>query len=268
MSNGEGQCVLLARFSPRRDAQDCPSCERQLEDLREWAQRMGRKVRSEFSDPDTSGRDWFRIRFKRGTCQRGQREIKALRVTTDIEERDGLVAALEALQPGDYLVVRDVDRLSREPELASVYLKIIESKGAQLATLGGGDPSDSPEAQFQRDILFAVARYQRRVAADRTSRRMRQHQKNGRKTGRFCPIGYRVGPEEVETLPSGKVVRHTSLLPDTDEQAICARMLEMHSEGLTPSQIATRLTKEGVKCRGRRVWKESVAALLERQRTQ
>lgn len=237
MARFEPGAVLYARFSPRPNAQDCDSCERQLMDMRRYCRRHGWPVRSEHMDKDVSG-------------------------ATDWDKRPGLLRAVASTRRGDILVVRDWDRLYRDYRKAVTLITHLESKGARIVTLN--DSPLEPESvedrltgELIRMVFLWVAEYQRALTSARTSRRMRDHQKNGRRMSLSPPYGMKRDPHD----PS-------RMIPCPEEQVIVDEIKQMRiREGLSLGQIADRLSLQGRKRRdGGRVWhRAQIQKILERE---
>lgn len=201
--------ILYARFSPRPDAAECESCDRQLADLREHAARQGWEVVGEYRDDALSGAD---------------------------EDRPGLEAAIGAMKRGWYLAVRSMDRLARGNALTEAILGQVTARGGAVATIDGVcTATETPQQEFWRVLQQAMAQYQRRLIREATSRRMRQHQAAGRIMSHVAPYGCRV--------VDGRLV------PDEAEQAVIRQIMELAGDGMGCRQIADRLNAEGTPCR-------------------
>lgn len=197
--------VLYARFSPRPNEAECDSVEKQIEELRAVCAKERVEIRGEFTDRALSGAD---------------------------HERPGLWDAVSCCRRGDVLMVRAWDRLARDKFLFAMIERQVAAKGATLRSITEPGSCDAtPEAELVRAIFQAIAAYQRAQIRARTSARMRQHQRNGRRMSRYAPIGSQV---------QGK-----ALVPVHDEQAALERIAELVDEGLGYRRIAKALTAEG-----------------------
>jgi DNA invertase Pin-like site-specific DNA recombinase len=254
--------VVYARFSPRFQSVDCVSIERQTEELRDLAKQRGWTIRAEFADADTSGKS---PEVKCKVLRLEENGRKFLRTVLDEPEREGLGQALAALQRGDYLLVRDPSRLSRDPQSAATYLRIVENRGARLVTYeSGGETAESPMTDFMRDILFAYSKFERRTKRDRTQRRARQKQARGGCAGGTAPYGMMDGPSVRRQLPSGAVEIHRTWVENPAEAPTLAYILQLANQGLKCRRIATRLNREGVPSRGKRWHRERIQAIIDR----
>lgn len=156
-------CVLYLRFSPRRNAADCESCEVQEHYCREYASKHGLAVKAVFRDEAQSGAD---------------------------EDRPGLWAAVEALGRGWVLLAWKRDRLARDVYLAEVIRRAVEKAGASIVAADGGGNGDSPEQVMIRQVLAAFSEYERRVIGLRTKYAMLRHQAAGRRMSAQPPYGW------------------------------------------------------------------------------
>lgn len=207
---------LYARFSPRPDARESDSAEKQLHRCTEYAKKKGYQViyRS-YADKDTSG---------------------------GILNRPGLNRAIEDL--GDHanncvLVVDSPDRLARD---VLVYLTIRQ----QIADAGGrieyadGSPSDgTPEGELMLNILAAFAQYERSRIRYRTKRGLKKRQENGEWFGK-PPIGYMLDPEN-----SKKLVAHH------EERQAVSSAKSLHGTGYKSSSICSFLGEQYGDFRGK-----------------
>ena len=187
------KCIIYTRFSPRPNAAESVSCETQRDLCREYAERHGLQVVGEFDDPDRSGADEFRPQ---------------------------LWAALEALEKGAVLLVYKRDRLARNVYLSEQINRAAAKKGATIRAVTGDVEGDTPESLLIRQVLAAIAEYERKMIAARTSHAMRHHLKAGRVMGSQPPYGYRRDPD-----------RAGQMIPDPAEAAVVAEVKARHECG-------------------------------------
>lgn len=221
------QAVIYTRFSPRRHADDCQSCDTQEELCRAHAAKQGWGLRSVHRDEAVSGKAF---------------------------DRPGLEGALADLHRGDVLLVYDRDRIARSVLFAELTRRQVQGAGARIVAVSGDVAGDSPESVFVRQILDAVAELERKRIASKTKHAMLAHQRNGRRMGRHPPYGYRISEED----PS-------RLAPDLRERRAVRRIRELAAEGLSPCLIARRLDEElpGL-ARGKRWYPKAVAKIVGR----
>lgn len=203
--------VIYTRFSPRRDAEEAMSCETQEAQCREVLAKKGWEERSAHRDEAVSG-------------------------ATELEEREGLMAALAELRKGDVLLVYHRDRLAREAFLAETLRRMVQAKGARIEAVTG-DPvagdDESPEGRFVRGILDLVAQFYRELGAARTRAAMLSQQRSGRRVSKHPPYGFMADPNDPERW-----------IESPGEQRVVQRVKELATAGLTPWKIAKKLTEE------------------------
>lgn len=229
MRTRQPYAVGYCRFSPRPGADQCDSCDRQEQEIRDWCERNGVQLRAVCRDENRSGAD---------------------------DEREGLEEAIDTLKRGDLLLIRDLSRLARDNGMTERYMMRIAAKGARLRSLAGeGTLSETPEDEFMRVVFQAMHQYQRKANNRRTKRQMLRHQANGRRVSNRIPYGFMPGPDRQETVfnrmtmqPDVKTVR--TLIENPEEQPLLQRIYAMHEAGRGPRAIARELMREGHKCRG------------------
>lgn len=227
-----GQVVIYTRFSPRRNAEEAVSCATQEQLCRDWCEKRGLEVRSAHADESVSG-------------------------VTELDDRDGLMAALGDLRRGDVLLVYRRDRLARDPYLAETLRRRVSSRGARIeATEGepfGGD-DDSPTARLVRGVLDLFAQFERDLTRCRTKASMLSQQRAGRRVGRFPPYGKKIDPQD-----------QSRWVDDPLEQPAVRRIKELASSGLSYCRIARQMTEEmPALCRGKRWSPRSVEKIARR----
>jgi DNA invertase Pin-like site-specific DNA recombinase len=199
------KAIIYCRFSPRPNADECKSNEKQSYRCRAYCERQEPAYYQydEFEDTAVSGR--------------------AL-------DRPGLAAAIEALEPGMVLVVDTVDRLARDMLVNLTIRHQVEKAGATIEFADGSPNEDTPEGKLFSHILSAFAAYERDRIAARTSAGLKRKQANGEYLGR-PPVGYRVVDK--------KLVEH-----EGEQQAIqTAKRLVNESSRNTSERIANYVTR-------------------------
>jgi DNA invertase Pin-like site-specific DNA recombinase len=106
-----------------------------------------------------------------------------------------------------------------------------------------------------RQVLAAVAEYERQMIRQRTSHAMRQHQRNGGRMGRFAPYGHIIDPDD-----------RTRLLENKDEQGALNTICRLTDEGKTISEIRQYMNQHlPTKARGLKWSYATVRAILQRR---
>jgi len=167
------QAIIYTRFSPQRNADESDSCEIQEGICRTYADNNGHKVIDVFNDADVSGKD---------------------------EYREKLWQAIESLPRGGVLIVFKRDRLARNVFLAEQINRAVGARGASIEAVTGDVAGNGPEQVMIRQVLASIAEYERKLIAMRTSWAMKQHQKSGKRMGRYAPYGYEIDPDDPSLL--------------------------------------------------------------------
>lgn len=229
-SDAAQRCVIYARFSPRRDHEQCESIKAQYEFCVEYATKQGWTVDGAEADEAMSGAD---------------------------ESRPGIWAAIARLKKGDALLVYKLDRIARDVYLSHVIEQAVRAQGARIVSATGeGTWEDTPEQGLIRNILHALAEYQRKAQAARTRDAMLRHQKNGKRMGGHCPYGWKEDPKDPWRM-----------VEDAGEQEAIEKIREYAQQGLSPTEIANQLERRNYPCRGTCWHANTVRRILERAET-
>jgi len=169
-----------------------------------------------------------------------------------IEHRRGLADALNALRPGDTLLVAKRDRIARDAFLSVLVERAVLKKDAQTISCAGEGNGDDPASIFTRRILDAVSELERSLIAARTRAAMREAKKRGQRVGHL-PYGWRLASD-------GRFLEMNPV-----EQTVLAEVHRLRVRGYTLADIAARLNDGGIRTRHGRPWQRSaVGQLLER----
>jgi len=202
------KAIVYARFSPRPDAPECESVDKQIWDCRRWAKKNGYEIIEEHSDKALSGSD---------------------------AERPGLWDAIYGIKRGMTLLIRTWDRLARDSYLGEMIQMEVAKKGATIVAIEQSESSrDNPESKLIRTILLALAEYQRQITRARTRAAMRRHQAEGRRMSDLVPYGWKRDPDN-----------DARIIHDDDEQKAIKRIMELKAEKLSLRKIGAVLTAEG-----------------------
>lgn len=242
MKGKQKRAVIYARFSPGVDKEDSKSSETQHAECLAYCRRKGYDVI--FSDHDDS-----KSGGKRG--------------------RLGLTRCQSYLEKGDVLVVDSMSRVARDFVFTLILVDKLKRIGASIETVDGStiDSCESPEQKCFRHMKSVFDEYSREVNAALTSRRMLRMQEMGYLMGR-APWGKR---EKVEMVAAkdGEVREVKRLVDDPAEQAVIARVLQSHAEGLSYHRIARYLGEEGVRNRkGKPIDRTLVQRIVERAKAE
>jgi site-specific DNA recombinase len=225
------QAVIYARFSPRPNAEDCDSVEKQRERCRAYCKAHGYDVIAEKDDEDMSG----------GRA----------------DNRPGLQAAIAlACKRKAVLVVDRLDRLARSTREVLDVLGRLQKSEAGLSSVVEQLDSRTPLGRFFFTRLAAFAELEREQVQARTSAAMRGYQASGRRMTRAdrCPFGQQPDPSD----PS-------RLIDYPEELATLERIRQLREKGRGAKAITAALNAEGFPCRGQRWHLTTVRRLLARQ---
>jgi DNA invertase Pin-like site-specific DNA recombinase len=158
--------------------------------------------------------------------------------TYGLEGRLGLANALTDIKQGraDAIVVYRLDRLARDLVLQEQLLTEVWRMGGDVLSTAGGeghlrDDPDDPSRRLIRQVLGAVAEYERAMIALRLRR--------GR-AAKAARGGFAYG-----SPPLGQRAENRELTADMREQLVVARILELRAAGHSLRHIATMLEAEG-----------------------
>lgn len=170
-----------------------------------------------------------------------------------IESRPALAEALARLEAGEaeVLVVARIDRLARDLVLQETILQRVVKAGHAILSVAEPDLDGDPTRDLIRQVLGAVAQYERAII----SARMRAARELKRSRGGFAggrpPYGWRAVGGELE--------------PVEEEQAGIALARTLRRQGASLRQIATQLEDGGYRPKRGGPWHPiQVRRLLER----
>jgi putative DNA-invertase from lambdoid prophage Rac len=150
-------------------------------------------------------------------------------------ERAGLVGLLEALAPGDTVLVERRDRLGRDALEVAYIERTIQAKGARIVTASGLGAEQTPEAQLIARMLDLVAEYEKALNNSRTKAALDARRAKGLIVGQ-PHYGYAADAD-------GFKVEHAG------EQATISRARELRAGGARYKEVKDTLTEEGHRSR-------------------
>jgi DNA invertase Pin-like site-specific DNA recombinase len=168
-----------------------------------------------------------------------------------IDQRPGLLAAVNALRKGDVLMVAKRDRLGRDVIAVALVERLVQRKGARIVSAAGeGTDTDDPSSMLLRRLVDCFGEYERAMIRARTKAALKAKRARGERAGNV-PFGYRVA-EDGRTL-----------LQDAREQQVIALARSLRAEGLTLRGVAAALRERQVVGRtGRPLGLAQVHALI------
>lgn len=222
-------CIIYTRFSPRPDAATSESCEVQRQICRDFAARKGWRLEGTFDDPDRSGSDEF---------------------------RDKLWNCIKTLKKDWVLLVYKRDRLARDVYLSALIDKQVREKGARIVAISGDVEGDSPETVLIRQVVAAMAEYERKCISARTRAAMRALQAKGRKMSAVIPYGWRESPDDPKMM-----------VKDEREQAVIEKIMQLRDSGMGYRAVAIELNKgEDTQARCGTWYPNTIRQIVSRER--
>jgi DNA invertase Pin-like site-specific DNA recombinase len=164
--------------------------------------------------------------------------------TTEWENRPSWADMIAHLNGVRTILIERLDRLARELFIQEYILRDLKKRGVTLISISDPDIDSSPERVMFRQIMGAIAEYDRTMVVTKLkAARRRQKAATGRCEGRK-PFGTRPGEEEA-----------------------LRRMRALRNEGHTFDSIARILMDEGIPTRtaGRKWFGSTIAKLLRRK---
>lgn len=228
--DGPPRAVVYARFSPRPQADICDSVEKQIADCRKWCAEHSYEVDLICYDKSKKGSD---------------------------PDRPGLWEAVGSLNDHTALVVRSVDRISRDRLLHETIMREIRRKGSRVVAVeSGGEIGTTPGGELIANIMNDIAQYQRAMIRSRISSAYRRRVSNGEYFGGVnAPYGYQWDREH----DPPRMVEHEQ------EQDVMELIRQMYEDGWDRASIARALNSRGYAsvCRGEQWTRFSVAKIIK-----
>ena len=213
----QGKAIIYSRFSPRRNADDCESCETQIDYCQTFCKFHKLEVVKVYRDENISGSE---------------------------ENRPILWDAIAATKRGYALVVHKFDRLARNAFLMYSLERQCSKKDVKIMSASGEgtiERSMSADERLKMGLLRLFAEYERAIISARTSAAMLRHQRRGRKMGGTAPYGTMVDPKD-----------GTRLIKNSYEQKVIKRIWELKHKGLGLVNTCKQLDAEGFRTRTRK----------------
>jgi DNA invertase Pin-like site-specific DNA recombinase len=168
-----------------------------------------------------------------------------------VEQRPGLLAAIDMLRAGDVLAVSRRDRLGRDALHTAMIQRLIERRGARIVSPDAPDTND-PASRLLTQLLDAFAEFERQIIRQRTRSAMAAARSKGRRVGHI-PYGSKVASD-------GRFLE-----PNPQEVAVLKQVHHWRVRGVTLHGIAELLNEAGVPTRHGRRWAASaIGQLLDR----
>jgi DNA invertase Pin-like site-specific DNA recombinase len=231
--------VAYLRVSTDKQAEEGCGLDVQRDAIRSWARARGHRVVLWTSDEGISG-------------------------SNGLDAREGLADALRALRTSAAAAraVYRLDRLARDLVLQESLLSEVWRMGGRVCSTSASedaylDPegaADDPSRALIRQVLGAVAQYERAMIGLRLRSGKARKRAQGGYIGGQVALGWRVDDGE--------------FVADAEEQAALRRIQQLRSGGRSLREICAVLDAEGVSTkRGGRWWPHTLKVVLDRAGT-
>ncbi len=161
----------------------------------------------------------------------------------ELEDRPGLMSALNELQKSDILLCSKRDRLARGDHMAMIQWQVNKRKARIVSVAGEGTEGElnDPMSYMMRGMTDLFAGFERLLIKSRTKAALQAMKAQGKRIG-HVPFGFKLMQDGVylEECP--------------DEQEILRQMGELRAEGLSIREIARALNERGAFNRGGSNW--------------
>jgi site-specific DNA recombinase len=147
-------------------------------------------------------------------------------------ERPALKDALNALSKGNYLIVAELSRLSRNTKDALNILELVKNKSAYLISLSPDIDFSSSIGEMMFTILLAFHQLERRQISERVSINMKNLSNQNLLRGK-APFGFKFISKELD------------MIPNEEQQNIIKKIVDMHSLGYSYNKISNCLNDDG-----------------------
>lgn len=202
------RAVIYRRVSTDRQADSRLGLEAQLESCLAYAKSSSLSVTDSFADEGVS-------------------------TSLGMADRPGLLAAIDALQRGDILLIAKVDRIGRDFIEVALIERMIQKKGCRIISAAGeGTENDDPASILLRRLMAAFAEHEKLIIALRTRAALRAKRARGERAGNV-PFGY-------SALPDGK------LIPSERELKTLELVRELRDMGYSLRDVVDELRVRGV----------------------
>lgn len=199
------QCVIYTRFSPRPDAAECDSCDKQQERCMVYADNKHYNIEGMYRDENVSGGKLF---------------------------RPGLQRAIEALKPDWILIVDRSDRLARDIAVGLAIRTQIRDLSCTIEYVDGTPSGDNPEDTLFQNIMSSFATYERDRTRFATKRAMGKKRKACERVGQL-PVGWMLDPYD---LAQKRLIKYP-------EEWECIRIICSLYNTLTISQTTDHMNR-------------------------
>ena len=226
MNTTETRALAYRRVSSMAQAEAGNGLAAQLDACGCYAKREGLALAGDFADEGVSG-------------------------AAPLDKRPALLAAIAELHKGDVLVISKRDRIARDVLNAAMIERLVERKGARIASADDIGNGADPASEAMRGMLAVFAQFERALIRERTRSALRAKADRGERVSGKIPYGFALAGDGVH------LVEHEA------EQQTIAEARRLRASGLTLRAVATELERRGLMSRaGRAFGPRQIAAMV------
>lgn len=190
-------------------------------------------------------------------CELNDYQVKGIYIESGIsgkraDNRPALQSALSDCGKGDALVFYSLSRLARSTKDTLAIAEELKTKGCDLVSLSEKIDTTSAAGEMIFTMLAAMAQFERKQIAERTSMALQHKRSNGEVVGRV-PFGY-----DAQVIDGKKM-----LVDNPQEQKALKLAINLRKKGESLHKIAATLEQKGFKARGKQWYAKSLARVLD-----
>lgn len=235
------QAIIYARFSPRPNADECTSCDFQIEKCGLFCQARGFDVVGTYRDEGISG--------------------KNIRDRPAFQEALVHVCRIKGVLVGYHLT-----RLSRGIMDAVHICETLQRHSADFAIVTQAFDTTTPSGRFMFYVMSAIGQLVREETVERTRAHLRRMHGLGLRTSGKIHYGYAVDIDEWMRRSEKGREQPERIVPIYSEQVVIKKILRWRNEGCTLKRICDMLTEAGDKPRKGRWFPSMVKRIVDREK--
>jgi site-specific DNA recombinase len=176
----------------------------------------------------------------------------------DDPNRPELLALLDSLDRIDVVVLRSIERLSRDPMIHGLATNAFRAAGVRVVSfITGPIDIETPQGEFTNNLFEAVGRFEKRLTGQRVRQALRARTRAGVPTGGTPRYGF-AWDEESRTGDRGA----RALVAVVAEAKVVIRIHTETASGRSQREIQRALNAEGVPAPGGGLWQQSAIARI------
>jgi DNA invertase Pin-like site-specific DNA recombinase len=159
-----------------------------------------------------------------------------------MEKRPGLLAAINALEKDDILLIAKRDRIGRDIIGNAMIERAVERKKARLISASGDVKDDNdPSSILMKRMIDAFAEYERLIIGVRTKAALQVKKGRNQRVG-YVPYGFKLREDKIH------------LDRDEKEQEVLKQIMELREECASYRKIAKELNEKQILNRDNMHW--------------